>query len=60
MRDRVKLIDEEVLSRHWGILKRLTFDFRRRDGNWQRQVREVYDRGPAAAVLLLATIPRTA
>jgi len=52
MRDRVKLIDEEVLSRHWGILKRLTFDFLRRDGHWQRQVREVYDRGPAAAVLL--------
>jgi len=46
------MIGEEVLSRNWGILKRFTFDFRRRSGEWQRQVREVYDRGPAAAILL--------
>jgi ADP-ribose pyrophosphatase len=52
VRERVRMIGEEVLSRHWGVLKRVTFDFRRNDGNWQRQVREVYDRGPAAAVLL--------
>jgi GDP-mannose pyrophosphatase NudK len=52
MRNRIRMISEEVLSRNWGILKRATFDFQRRDGSWQRQVRETYDRGPAAAVLL--------
>lgn len=52
MRDRVRIVSEEVLSRSWAILKRTSFDFRRRDGQWQRQVRETYDRGPAAAVLL--------
>ncbi|HVX81176.1 MAG TPA: NUDIX domain-containing protein [Devosiaceae bacterium] len=52
MRNRVKIVSEEVLSRNWGILKRTAFDFQRRDGSWQRQVRETYDRGPAAAVLL--------
>ena len=52
MRDRVRIVSEEVLSRNWGILKRTSFDFQRRNGEWQRQVRETYDRGPAAAVLL--------
>jgi nudix-type nucleoside diphosphatase (YffH/AdpP family) len=51
-RDRVRIVGEEVLSRNWGLLKRTSFDFRRRDGTWQRQVRETYDRGPAAAILL--------
>jgi len=52
MRDRVRIVSEEVLSRNWGILKRTSFDLQRRDGEWQRQIRETYDRGPAAAVLL--------
>lgn len=52
MRDRVRIVGEEVLSRNWGLLKRTIFDFRRRNGEWQRQVRETYDRGSAAAVLL--------
>ena len=52
MPDRIKIVSEEVLSRNWGVLKKTTFDFLRRDGSWQRQIRETYDRGPAAAVLL--------
>ena len=46
------MIAEEVLSRNWGVLKKSTFDLQRRDGSWQRQVRETYDRGNAAAILL--------
>ena len=52
MRDRVRIVGEEVLSDNWGLLKRTTFDFQRRSGEWQRQIRETYDRGHAAAVLL--------
>jgi nudix-type nucleoside diphosphatase (YffH/AdpP family) len=52
MRDRVRIVGEELLAKNWGVLKKYTFDFLRRDGSWQRQVRETYDRGPAAAVLL--------
>ena len=51
MRDRVRMLGEEVLSNNWGLLKRTTFEFRRSSGEWQRQVRETYDRGKAAAVL---------
>jgi len=52
MRDRVRLVGDELLAKNWGSLRRVTFDFRRRDGNWQRQDREVYDHGSAAAILL--------
>ena len=58
MGDRVKIVGEEVLSHKWGLLKSTTFDFQRNDGSWQRHVRETYDRGNAAAVLLYC--PETA
>jgi nudix-type nucleoside diphosphatase (YffH/AdpP family) len=48
----VRLVAEEVLSDSWYLLKKTTFDFLRRDGQWQRQVRETYDRGNGAALLL--------
>ena len=42
----------KTLSEDWGVLKRTTFDLRRRDGTWQRQCRETYDRGDGATILL--------
>ena len=42
----------ETLSEDWGVLKKTTFDLRRRDGTWQRQSRETYDRGDGATILL--------
>lgn len=41
-----------MLSDDWYVLKKTTFDFQRRDGTWQRQSRETYDRGNGAAILL--------
>ncbi|HJS91401.1 MAG TPA: NUDIX domain-containing protein [Steroidobacteraceae bacterium] len=46
------------LGERAGFVRRLvsaaqiTFDYRRRDGSWQRQAREVYDRGNGAVILL--------
>jgi nudix-type nucleoside diphosphatase (YffH/AdpP family) len=34
------------------VLKTTRFDFLRRDGQWQTQARETYDRGNGAAILL--------
>lgn len=51
MRDRVRIIKEEVLAKSWGLLKRTTLELRRRSGEWQTQVRETYDRGHGAAIL---------
>lgn len=52
-RDRVRIIDTIVLSDDWYVLKKTTFDFQRRDGSWQRQSRETYDRGNGATILLV-------
>ncbi len=41
----------EVLSDDWAILKKVTFDYRRRDGSLERQIRQTYDRGHGAVIL---------
>jgi nudix-type nucleoside diphosphatase (YffH/AdpP family) len=51
-KDRVRMIETTVLSDDWYVLRKVTFDFLRRDGTWQRQSRETYDRGNGATILL--------
>jgi nudix-type nucleoside diphosphatase (YffH/AdpP family) len=48
----IRIIESEILSDNWYSLKKYTFEQRRRDGEWQRQSREVYDRGNGATILL--------
>lgn len=48
----VKNIKKELLSDHWYILNKVTFEYQKEDGAWEKQVREVYDRGNGAAILL--------
>jgi len=48
----IQLIDAATLSDQWYVLKKYTFDYLRQDGSRQRQVREVYDRGNGAAIML--------
>jgi nudix-type nucleoside diphosphatase (YffH/AdpP family) len=43
--------DVELTSQGWHVLRRTTFDYRRRDGRWITQQRETYDRGNGAVVL---------
>jgi GDP-mannose pyrophosphatase NudK len=50
--ERVRIIEERLLSDDWYILKKTTFAYRCRDGRWQTQSRETYDRGNGAALLL--------
>lgn len=57
--DRVRITKEELLSDNWYVLKRFSFDLRRRDGTWQPQTREVYDRGNGATILLYNLERRT-
>lgn len=51
-KERVRILKTEVLSDDWYVLRKVTFDFLRRDGTWQRQSRETYDRGNGATILL--------
>ncbi|CAD6554857.1 NUDIX domain-containing protein [Paraburkholderia sabiae] len=57
--DRVRIVDVQVLSDDWYVLKKTTFDYRRGDGSWQRQSRETYDRGNGATLLLYDPRRRT-
>ncbi len=50
--DYLKVSDSEVLSNSWGTLTRHRIEYRRRDGDWQEQVREVYEKGHGATCLL--------
>lgn len=47
----VVIRDVELTSQGWHVLRRTTFDYRRRDGRWTTQQRETYDRGNGAVVL---------
>ncbi len=49
---RVRLIHEQLLSDNWYTLKKYTFSLLRRDGRWQEQSREAYNRGNGAVILL--------
>jgi nudix-type nucleoside diphosphatase (YffH/AdpP family) len=57
--DRVRVEQVETLSDSWYVLKKATFAYRRGDGSWQTQVRESYDRGNGAAILLYDPARRT-
>jgi nudix-type nucleoside diphosphatase (YffH/AdpP family) len=57
--ERVRIREIRTLSDDWYVLKKTTFDFRRRDGTWQTQSRETYDRGNGATILLYDAERRT-
>jgi nudix-type nucleoside diphosphatase (YffH/AdpP family) len=51
--------DVELIAAAWHVLRRTTYDYRRRDGTWTREQRETYDRGDGATVLLYDPHRRT-
>lgn len=57
--DRVRVQAIQVLSDNWYILRKATFDWRRKDGTWQTQEREAYDRGDGVALLPYNLATRT-
>jgi GDP-mannose pyrophosphatase NudK len=48
----IKILKTEVLSDNWYNLRKITYEFKKKDGSQQTQVREAYDRGNGAAILL--------
>lgn len=49
---RVKNIKTELLSKQFYTLNKLTFDYLMKNGDWVTQIRECYDRGDGAGILL--------
>jgi nudix-type nucleoside diphosphatase (YffH/AdpP family) len=50
--ERIRIVEERLLSDDWFVLKKTSFEYLRRDGTWQLQHRETYDRGNGAVLLL--------
>ncbi len=48
----VKILETEVLSDNWYVLRKITYQYTRNKGTIHTQVREVYDRGNGATILL--------
>ncbi len=57
--DRVRVKNVELLSDDYYLLNKTTFEYRRANGEWQSQAREIYDRGNCATVLLYNLTQRT-
>ena len=47
----VEVLKTEVLSDNWYVLRKVTFRLRKRDGSWETQSREAYDRARRTVVL---------
>lgn len=47
-----KILSTEILSDNWYILKKVTYEYEKKDGTVATQTREAYDRGNGATILL--------
>lgn len=55
----VKITDTQVLSDNWYLLRKITYEYDKKDGTRMRQTREAYDRGNGATILLYNDEKRT-
>jgi GDP-mannose pyrophosphatase NudK len=50
--DHIRIKKSEILSDDWYTLRKITYDYLQKDGTWNTQSREAYDRGNGATILL--------
>ncbi|MDJ1505444.1 GDP-mannose pyrophosphatase NudK [Xanthocytophaga agilis] len=55
----IRINNTEILSNNWYTLKKVNFEIQQKDGTWQTQSREAYDRGNGATILLYNKEQRT-
>ena len=59
VKDRIRIHQTRLPADNWYVLKTTRFDWKRRDGVWQTQEREHYDRGNGAVLLPYNPAART-
>ena len=52
MIDKIKILKTDILSDNWYTLKKVTYEYAKKDGTINVQSREAYDRGNGATILL--------
>ena len=60
MINNIKIIDTAILSDNWYVLKKITYEYSKKDGRKLTQSREAYDRGNGATILLYNAEQKTA
>jgi nudix-type nucleoside diphosphatase (YffH/AdpP family) len=59
MIEKVKILNTEILSDNWYTLRKITYEYLKKDGSLQTQTREAYDRGNGATILLYNKAQKT-
>jgi nudix-type nucleoside diphosphatase (YffH/AdpP family) len=52
MIENIKILDTKVLSDNWYVLRKITYEYSKKDSTKLTQSREVYDRGNGSTILL--------
>ena len=52
MNNGIKITKTELLSDNWYRLNKVTYEYQKKNGEWETHIREAYDRGNGAAILL--------
>lgn len=55
----IKILNTEILSDNWYVLKKITYEYTKKDGTTLTQSRESYDRGNGATILLYNKVQKT-
>jgi GDP-mannose pyrophosphatase NudK len=55
----IKIQKTELLSDNWYLLNKVTYNYQKEDNSIETHIREVYDRGNGAAILLYNTVQKT-
>jgi len=56
---KVNILQTDVLSDNWYTLRKITYEYLKKDGTWETQNREAYDRGNGATILLYNKAQKT-
>jgi GDP-mannose pyrophosphatase NudK len=59
MINNIKILDTKVLSDNWYVLRKITYEYTKKDGSRHTQSREAYDRGNGATILLFNQVQKT-
>ncbi|KAB1155562.1 GDP-mannose pyrophosphatase NudK [Flavobacterium luteum] len=49
---KIKITKNEILSDNWYTLRKITYEYQKKEGDWETHYREAYDRGNGATILL--------
>jgi len=59
LNSKIKIKETQLLSDNWYTLNKVTYEYQKKNGEWETHSREAYDRGNGAAILLYNTANRT-